>query len=414
MQTLHRSTRALSHPQSSELFRHRNFLCYFSGRLFSNFSRQIVAVAVGWQVYLLTDSAFHLGMIGLVQFLPALLLTFHGGHLADRHDRKRIVQLCQWLEGITAAYLAWRSYTGAITVIDLYAASAILGGAAAYERPSGAAMLANLVEPRQFQQATAMSAGSFQVATIGGPAVGGLLFAYSAGTTYAVVAAFWVLAGLFNGALPVHRASSSGEAPTLRTLFAGVHFVRGNPTVLGTISLDLFAVLLGGATALLPIFAKDILHTGPWGLGLLRAAPAAGALVTTVILARRPLVRRVGLRLFQSVIVFGITTVIFGLSHYMWLTLVALVLMGAADQISVVIRLSVVQLATPDEMRGRVSAINFLFVNASNQLGEFESGLTASWWGAVPATIVGGVGSVIIALLWMRLFPALRDVQKLA
>jgi MFS family permease len=404
----------LSHPDSSALLRHRNFLFYFSGRLFSNFSRQIVAVAVGWQVYELTGSAFHLGMVGLVQFLPALLLTLHGGHLADLHERKRIVQLCQWTEGIAAAWLAWHSFQHSITVFDIYLASAVFGAAAAYERPAGAAMLPGLVPPTLLQQATAMAAGSLQVATIGGPALGGFLFGYSAGATYAVVAAFWLLGGVFNGALPRQRVDPSHAAPTLRTLFAGVHFVRRNPTVLGTISLDLFAVLLGGATALLPIFAKDILHTDAFGLGLLRAAPAAGALVTTYFLARRPLARRVGIRMFQAVIVFGIATVVFGLSRNMWLTLGALVVMGAADQVSVVIRLSLVQLATPDEMRGRVSAINFLFVNASNQLGEFESGLTAAWWGAVPATIVGGVGSILIALLWMRLFPTLRDVEKLA
>ena len=401
-------------PQSADLFRHRTFLLYFSGRLFSNFSRQIVAVAVGWQVYLLTNSAFHLGMVGLVQFLPALLLTFHGGHVADRRERKRIVQLCQWAEGIAAAWLAWRSFGGSITVFDIYLAAAVFGAAAAYERPAGAAMLPNLVPPTLLQQATAMAAGSLQVATIGGPALGGFLFAYSAGITYAVIAAFWLCAGIFNGALPAQRAATAHEAPTLRTLFAGVHFVRRNPTVLGTISLDLFAVLLGGATALLPIYAKDILHTSAWGLGVLRAAPAVGALVTTYFLARRPLARRVGMRMFQAVIVFGLATVVFGVSRDIWLTLASLVVMGAADQVSVVIRLSLVQLATPDDMRGRVSAINFLFVNASNQLGEFESGLTASWWGAVPATIVGGAGSVLIALLWMRLFPALRDVEKLA
>jgi MFS family permease len=404
----------LSPPDSSALLRHHNFLFYFSGRLFSNFSRQIVAVAVGWQVYELTGSAFHLGMVGLVQFLPALLLTLHGGHLADLHERKRIVQLCQWTEGIAAAWLAWHSFQHSITVFDIYLASAVFGAAAAYERPAGAAMLPGLVPPTLLQQATAMAAGSLQVATIGGPALGGFLFGYSAGATYAVVAAFWLLGGVFNGALPRQRVDPSHAAPTLRTLFAGVHFVRRNPTVLGTISLDLFAVLLGGATALLPIFAKDILHTDAFGLGLLRAAPAAGALVTTYFLARRPLARRVGIRMFQAVIVFGIATVVFGLSRNMWLTLGALVVMGAADQVSVVIRLSLVQLATPDEMRGRVSAINFLFVNASNQLGEFESGLTAAWWGAVPATIVGGVGSILIALLWMRLFPTLRDVEKLA
>jgi MFS family permease len=403
----------LSHPDSSALFRHRHFLLYFSGRLFSNLSRQIVAVAVGWQVYVLTNSAFHLGMVGLVQFLPALLLTFHGGHVADRHERKRIVQLCQWTEGIAAAYLAWRSYTGTISVFDIYLASAIFGGAAAYERPAGAAMLPGLIPTSLLQQATAMAAGSLQVATIGGPALGGFLFGYSPAATYAVIAAFWLLGGIFNGALPTQRSHGTHGAPTLRTLFAGVHFVRGNPTVLGTISLDLFAVLLGGATALLPIFAKDILHIDAFGLGLLRAAPAAGALVTTAILARRPLQRHVGRRMFQAVIVFGLATIVFGISRDMWVTLASLVVMGAADQVSVVIRLSLVQLATPDDMRGRVSAINFLFVNASNQLGEFESGVTAAWWGAVPAVIVGGVGSVLIALLWMRLFPTLRDVEKL-
>ncbi len=404
----------LPNADSPDVLRHRNFLLYFCGRLFSNFSRQIVAVAVGWQVYELTGSALHLGMVGLVQFLPALLLTFHGGHVADRHERKRIVQLCQWLEGIAAAYLAWRSFTSSIHVFDIYLAAAVFGAAAAYERPAGAAMLPALIPTAMLQQATALASGSLQVATIGGPALGGVLFAISPGTTYSVIAAFWVLAGIFNGSLPTQRVEPSTEKTTWRTLFAGVHFVRGNRTIFGTISLDLFAVLLGGATALLPIFAKDILHTDAWGLGLLRSAPAAGALVVTYFLTRRPLQRRVGMRMFQSVIVFGLATIVFGLSREIWLTLCALIVMGAADQVSVVIRLSLVQLATPDEMRGRVSAINFLFVNASNQLGEFESGVTAAWWGAVNATIVGGVGSVLIALLWMRLFPTLRNVEKLS
>ena len=403
----------MSHPSSSDVFRHRNFLFYFGGRLFSNFSRQIVAVAVGWQVYELTSSAFHLGMVGLVQFLPAVLLALHGGHVADIHERKRIVQLCQWVEAFAAACLAWRSFNGSITVFDIYAASAVFGAAGAYERPAGAAMLPSLVPTSLLQQATAVSTGAFQLATIGGPAIGGFVFALSAGATYALVAAFWLLAGFFNGTLPMQHRIAARAGTTLRTLFAGVHFVRSNPNVLGTISLDLFAVLLGGATALLPIFAKDILHTGPWGLGLLRAAPGAGALVITAILAHRPFTRRVGMRMFQSVIVFGLATIVFGLSTNMWLTLVALIIMGAVDQVSVVIRGSLVQLSTPDEMRGRVSAINFLFISASNQLGEFESGVTAAWWGAVPATIVGGVGSVLIALLWMRLFPTLRDVERL-
>jgi MFS family permease len=399
---------------SASLLRHRAFLLYFCGRVFSSFSRQIVAVAVGWQVYEITHSAFHLGMVGLVQFLPALLLTFNAGHAADRYNRKYIVQVCQWIEGLAAGYLAWGSMAGWLSVLDIYMASAIFGAAAAFERPAGAAMLPSIVPNSMLQQATALSAGALQIATIGGPALGGFIFVLSPGAAYALTAAFWLLAGIFNGLLPLaQRASSSGDI-SLATLFAGVHFVRRSPTLFGTISLDLFAVLLGGATALLPIFAKDILHTNAIGLGLLRAAPAVGALITTAILARKPLQRRVGRRMFQAVIVFGIATVVFGLSTSTWLSLGALTVMGAADQISVVIRLSLVQLATPDDMRGRVSAVNFLFVNASNQLGEFESGVTAAWWGAVPAVLVGGVGSVLIALLWMRLFPTLRDVQKLA
>jgi MFS family permease len=401
-------------PAEPSLLRHRAFVLYLIGRLFSSSSRQIIAVAVGWQVYELTGSAFHLGMVGLVQFLPALVLTFNAGHAADRYNRKSIVQLCQWLEGLTAGYLAWGSVAGWLSVSDIYIASAIFGAASAFERPAGAAMLPNIVPNTMLQQATALSTGAMQIATIGGPAVGGFVFAVSPGAAYALTAGFWLIAGVFNGLLPLmQRAASSGDI-SMSTLFAGVHFVRRNPTLLGTISLDLFAVLLGGATALLPIFAKDILHTDATGLGLLRAAPAAGALITTAILAHRPLQRRVGRLMFRAVIVFGLATVAFGLSTHFWLSLAALLVMGAADQISVVIRLSLVQLATPDDMRGRVSAVNFLFVNASNQLGEFESGITAFWWGAVPAVLVGGVGSVLIALLWMRLFPTLRDVEKLS
>jgi MFS family permease len=299
-------------------------------------------------------------------------------------------------------------------VFHIYVASAIFGAATAFERPAGAAMLPAIIPTHMLQQGTALSAGAMQFASIGGPALGGFLYAFSPGGTYVVTAVFWLLSGLFNGAVPLVKRLGTGGSPTWKSLFAGVGFVRSNPTLLGTISLDLFAVLLGGATALLPIFAAEVLHTGPWGLGILRAAPAAGALMMTGVLANRAIESRVGMRMFQSVIVFGVATIVFGLSHNLWLSLAALLTMGAADQISVVIRLSLVQLATPDDMRGRVSAVNFLFVNASNQLGEFESGLTAAWWGAVPAVIVGGVGSILIALLWMKLFPTLRDVEKLS
>lgn len=404
-----------SPPLSSsarDLLRQKSFLLFFSGRLFSNFARQIVAVAVGWQVYELTGSALHLGMVGLAQFGPTLLLVLHGGSVADRHDRKRIVQLCQWIEGLTAAWLAWRSFSGGITVFDIYVAAAIFGAASAYERPATGAMLPNLVPLALLQQAIALSTGSLQLATIAGPAAGGFIFALSPGVCYAAIAFFWLLGGLFNGALPSFPRNSAAHS-TWREQLAGVHFIRGNPTILGTISLDLVAVLLAGATALLPIYAKDILHTDAMGLGLLRSAPAAGALVMTLLLARRPFERRVGMRMFQAVIVFGLATVVFGVSTSMWLSLAALVVMGAADQISVVIRNLLVQVSTPDDMRGRVGAINYLFISASNQLGEFRAGITAFWWGALPAVVVGGVGSVLIALLWMRLFPTLRDVERL-
>jgi MFS family permease len=397
-----------------ELFRQRNFLLFFGGRLFSNFARQIVAVAIGWQVYDLTGSALHLGFVGLVQFVPALLLVLHGGSVADRHDRKRIVQLCQWVEGCAAAWLAWRSFTHTIGVFDLYAAAAIFGAASAYERPATGAMLPNLVPLALLQQGIALSSGSLQLATIAGPAIGGFVFALSAGACYAAIAVCWLFGGLLNGALPSLPREGVTSHATVREQLAGVHFIRGNPAILGTISLDLVAVLLAGATALLPIYARDILHTDAMGLGLLRSAPAAGALVMTLYLSRRPFERSVGMRMFQAVIVFGLATVVFGVSTQMWLTLPALVVMGAADQISVVIRNMLVQVATPDEMRGRVGAINFLFISASNQLGEFRAGLTAAWWGAVPAVVVGGVGSVLVALLWMRLFPSLRNVQRLS
>jgi MFS family permease len=274
-------------------------------------------------------------------------------------------------------------------------------------------MLPNVVPEGLLQQGTALSSGALQFATIGGPALGGFIFAVSPGAPYAATAFFWLLAGLLNGLVPIARHVGLTSAPTWKSLFAGVGFVWRNPTILGTISLDLFAVLLGGATALLPIFAADVLHTGPLGLGLLRSAPAVGALIITVLLSRRPLQSKVGLRMFQSVIVFGLATILFGLSTQMWLSLAALAVMGAADEVSVVIRLSLVQLQTPDDMRGRVSAVNFLFVNASNQLGEFESGVVAALIGAVPAVLVGGAGSVLIALLWMKLFPSLRKVERL-
>jgi MFS family permease len=398
---------------SSVLLRHPPYLFYVWSRCFSRFSSQIAAVAVGWQVYDMTGSAFQLGMVGLVQFLPMLLLVFAGGHAADRYDRRMVVQICQIVQGLVALYLAWGSYGGWLTVPEIFVAVALFGAATAFESPASSALLPGLVPEGTLQKATALTSGTGQLAMICGPALGGFAYAVSTGLPYALMAGFWVIGGLLNNAIKLDHPVVAKEPPSFSALFAGVGFVRRNPAILGTISLDLFAVLLGGATALLPIYARDILQTGPWGLGVLRAAPAVGALVMTVVLTRWSINRRVGMRMFQAVIVFGVATAVFAVSELLWLSLLSLLIMGAADTVSVVIRISLVQLATPDDMRGRVGAVNFLFINASNQLGQFESGITAALFGTMPAALLGGLGTIAVALLWMKLFPELRDVERL-
>jgi MFS family permease len=395
------------------LLRHRPFIWFASGRVFSTFAFQMGAVAVGWQVYALTNSAFDLGLIGLYQFIPTALLTFAAGHAADRYERKHVLQWCQIVEAVLAAILAWGTFAGWLKVDEIFIAAALLGAARAFGNPASAAMLPGVVPEGMLQKGTALSSGTVQFSTIAGPAIGGFAYAISPELPYVIMALLWLIASILNGAIQMDRPVAPKEPPTFASLFAGVGFVRSNPAILGTISLDLFAVLLGGATALLPIYARDILHTGPWGLGVLRGAPAIGALLTTLWLTGRSLDRRVGMRMFQAVILFGLATIIFGLSRSFPLSLAALLIMGAADTVSVVIRLSLVQLATPDAMRGRVSAVNFLFINASNQLGEMESGFTAALMGAVPAAVLGGIGTIAVALLWMKLFPTLRNVERL-
>ena len=392
---------------------HRPFLFFVSARAFSEFSYQIGTVALGWQVYALTGSAFALGMVGLVHFIPSALLVFAAGHVADRYDRRRVVQICQYAQALTAGFLAWGTFGGWLNVVEIFTALGVVGIATAFESPAAAALIPAVAPQGMLQRATAVSTAAWQVSAIGGPALGGLAYAAAPGTPYVVMAVFWLLSGVLNGAITLIGPVAVKEPPTLASLFAGVGFVRRNPAILGTISLDLFAVLLGGSTALLPIYARDILHTGPWGLGVLRGAPAVGALIMSGVLARHAIKRRAGVRMFQAVIVFGLATVVFAVSRSIGLSILALAIMGAADTVSVVIRIALVQLSTPDEMRGRVGAVNYLFVNASNQLGEFESGLTAALFGAVPAVILGGVGTIGIALLWMKLFPILRDVERL-
>jgi MFS family permease len=395
------------------LLKHRPFLLYFCSGGFSEFSHQMAAVAVGWQVYALTDSALDLGLVGLVQFVATVLLTFAAGHAADTCDRRRIAQACQIAEGLTAAFLAWGSIAGWLTVSQIFAAVAVFGVTTAFESPAVTALLPNVTPEGLRQKGTALFTGAFQVATISGPALGGLAYAIAPGAPYALIAGFWFVAALLNGAIKIDALAGEKTAPALRELFAGIGFVRRNPAILGTISLDLFVVLLGGVTALLPIYARDILHTGPWGLGVLRGAPAVGALLVAAFLAHRPISRRVGKRLLRAIIVFGAATLVFALSHWLWLSILALAVLGAADTVSMVIRIALVQLATPDDMRGRVGAVNYLFVNTSYQLGEFESGVTAALLGAMPAAVLGGLGTIAVALLWMKLFPALRDIERL-
>jgi MFS family permease len=395
------------------LLRHPPFLLYFLASGLSEFSYQIAGVAVGWQVYALTHSALALGMVGLVQFVPSALLVFVVGHVADRYDRKRVAQVCQIAQALSAAFLAYGSIAGWLNVPLLFAAIGMLSASTAFESPTLAALLPNVAPEGMVQKGTTLTTGLNQLASISGPALGGLVYALNPGAPYVVMASLSLLAAILCGAITIDRPVPVKDSPTLAAVFGGVDFVWRNPAILGTISLDLFAVLLGGATALLPIYARDILHTGPWGLGVLRAAPAAGALLMTVFLARRPLNGRVGLRMFQAVMVFGLATLVFAFSRSIWWSLGALAVTGAADVVSVIIRSSLVQLRTPDAMRGRVGAVNFLFINASNQLGAFESGFTAALLGTVPAVALGGIGTVLIAFLWMRLFPALRVVDRL-
>ncbi len=398
---------------AGDLLKHKSFLSFLLSRSFSRFASQIGAVAIGWQVYDMTGSAFDLGMIGLVQFLPTALLLFVAGHAADRYERKRVVQICQVVEALTALFLAWGAFGGWLTVTQIFIATFVLGIVGAFESPALAALLPLIAPQGSLQRATAISSGAAQIATITGPALGGLAYAFAPSAAYGMMARVRLLCGCWHRLVRLSQPAAVRDPATPDDLFAGVRFVRNNPSILGTISLDLFAVLLGGATALLPIYARDILQTGPLGLGILRAAPAVGALLMTAFLAHHTINRRVGMRMFQAVIVFGAATVVFALSHWMWLSVLSLAMLGAADTISVVIRFSLVQLATPDEMRGRVGAVNFLFINASNQLGQFESGITAALFGAVPAAVLGGVGTIAIALLWMKLFPTLRDVERL-
>lgn len=401
-------------PGTAALFRQRSFALFWITRVCAAMGFQMAGVAVGWQIYALTGSAFALGMIGLAQFLPMLALIFVAGHVADQADRRLILRTCMALEAIAGALLAFSYAGGWLAPWLIYGLVALIGAARTFESPALAALLPALVTTEQFPRASALSYAALQTATIAGPAIGGVIYVLSPTAVFATIAALYCLGSLTAAFIRFDHTPPRREPLTPKTLFAGVAFIRRAPVVLGAISLDLFAVLLGGATALLPIYAAEILHTGPWGLGILRSAPAAGALAMSVLLARRPLRRRAGDTMFAAVGLFGLATIVFGLSASLPLSVLALAVAGAADVVSVVVRAAAVQLSTPDGMRGRVSAVNSLFIGTSNQLGEFESGVVASLIGAVPAVVAGGIGTIIVALMWRRLFPALRRIDDLA
>jgi MFS family permease len=396
------------------VFREPRYVRFWFARICSTISFQMAAVAVGWQMYALTHSTFALGMVGLVQFLPMVLLTLVVGQVADRFNRKTVISICQVVEGLTLTLLAVSSYLHHLHHYGIYCAVAAIGASRAFESPSTQALVPGLVEDAKVPQAIAFSTSANQTASIVGPALGGLLYAFGAHVPYGLCACLFGTAALLSSTI-VPKRRTTGKAPvSAQSVLAGIRYIGERKNILGAISLDLFVVLLGGATALLPAYARDILRTGPWGLGLLRLAPAVGALSTAVFLAHHPIRNRAGHRMFAAVIVFGLATVAFALSRNVWLSMAILCLLGAADVISVVVRSSLVQLETPDEMRGRVSAVNSLFIGTSNQLGEFESGVTASWLGIIPATIVGGVGSIVIAMIWMVVFPDLRKLESVA
>ena len=371
----------------------------------------MLGVAVSWQLYDLTGSALDLGLVGLVQFVPIVLLTLVVGQVADRADRRLIVVVCELVKTAAAGALAlgtiggWQSRTSIFTLV------ALLGAAQAFENPAMTALVPEVVDRPRIAPAMAWVISAGQTAQIVGPALGGVLYAAGPGAAYFTAGAMALLSGVLAAAVRVVRTARPREPVTLESVFSGVVFIQSRRVLLGTMSLDLFAVLLGGATALLPVYARDILGVGPVGLGLLRSAPALGALAISVFLARYPLERRIGPTLFRSVIVFGVATVVFGVSTNVVLSLVALTILGAADVVSMVIRMSLAQIRTPDAMRGRVSAVHSLFTGTSNQLGAFESGVVAALVGTVPSVVIGGLGTILVAALWLALFPELRRLR---
>lgn len=399
-------------PSSRDLF------AFLGSRFAGTLGVQTQSVAIGWQIYERTGDMLDLAWVGLAQFIPLALLSLPAGNVADRVDRKRILMLSRGLFGLGSLGLAGLSFAPELGVVPIYAVLVMLGATRAFAAPASWALLPALVEPQRLPRAIAMSSTTFQVATIAGPSLGGLIYAaVGPAGAYVAAALFEALAVLLIFA--IRRELPKYEAPPekgLELLLSGVRYVWRQKILLGAISLDLFAVLLGGAVVLMPVFAKDVLHVGETGYGLLRSAPAVGAATVAILLALRPITRRAGWWMFGCVALFGVATIAFGLSTSFPLTLGALVVLGAADMVSVVVRQSIIQLSTPDEMRGRVSSVNMIFIGASNELGDFESGATAALFGepplgAIRAVVVGGVGTLLVTGLWAVLFPDLRRAE---
>lgn len=404
-----------SDSRRSSLFEIRDFRIYLGATFLASLSVQAQSVAVGWQVYKITRSPLALGYVGLAQFIPALLMMLPAGAVADRYDRRLVMCVSGAFRALTAAAFVALSIANVEAIWPFYATLAVFAAARTFAAPAADTLLPRVVPEMRFTDAVAWSSSSGQIAIIAGPALGGALYLLGPTPAYAACCALFLMGAIGSAAIQTRsRGEIQHGASRLATLTAGVSYVRANRMILGAISLDLFAVLLGGATALLPIYARDILHVGPAGLGLMRSAPAAGAVMMGLALSRRPLTRKSGARMFACVGLFGAATIVFGLSTSFVLSLAMLTTLGAADMVSVYVRRTLMQLATPDAMRGRVSSVERLFVGASNELGGFESGITAQWFGTVPSVVLGGIGTLLVVALWWWGFPEIRDVDSLA
>ena len=408
----------MSKDSFQQLIRLPSYMRLWFARLSGTMGSQMLMVAVGWQMYELTSSAWDLGLVGLFQFVPALLLTLVAGHVADRLHRGRIIACCFALQTLIAVLLiaasvGWGAAGPWVSRELLLGLSVLLGVARAFQMPAQQALTPMLVPPAMLPRAIAFSSGGNQTAVVAGPALGGLIFVAGATAVYMACAVLFCTASVLISLVRYRHDPVPRKPVTLRTLLAGAEFVWHHKALLGAVSLDLFAVLLGGATALLPMFAKDILHVGPWGLGLLRSAPALGAVLTAVVLTRWPLTRRVGHTMLAAVALYGVCMLVFGMSSHFVLSLAALAVSGGADMVSMVVRQTLMQLETPNDMRGRVSAINSVFIGASNQLGEFESGATAALMGPVGSVVVGGLGTLLVAAMWFKWFPSLAQRDRM-